>query len=433
MELRYGLDDRPPAIEWISLGLQWFAVAVPSIIILGKIICFAGPEGTCDPMLYLQKLFFIAGLFMLVQIFLGHRLPLILGPSTVILIGILASPGADPEALHTSILAGGLVLAVLAATGLLGKIERLFTRRVTAVVLLLIAFTLMPTIIRLLTGSEGGVAPQVNILFGLLLSLSMLVLNRFLGGIWRSTLILSATVAGTIIYRLLFPGSSGIGLDGSAAFLAPFFTGLTTTLSFEPGLFMAFLVCFLALAINDMGSIESLNAIVPGGGMEERIRRGITVTGLANMVAGFLGVIGQVNYSLSPGVVASSRCLSRFALVPAAVLMLLVAFSPAAIAFMEAVPSVVVGSAMLYILCSQVAVGLVMLQEEGKPLGFSDGLVVAMPLLLAIIAAFLPPEVIRSFPSLIRPVAGNSFVMGVLTVLFLEHVLFRDAGKGPGS
>ena len=208
MEFRYGLDDRPPPLEWLFLGLQWFAVAVPSIIILGKIICTVGPDGACDPLVYLQKMFFIAALFMLIQIFLGHGLPLIVGPSTVILIGILSSPGARPAALYTAILLGGLVLFVLAWTGLLGKIRRLFTRRVVAVVLLLIAFTLTPTIIRLITGSGGG-TPRSNVLFAFALCLSMLVLHRFLGGIWRSTLILSATVAGSLAWHVL-----GLGLPG---------------------------------------------------------------------------------------------------------------------------------------------------------------------------------------------------------------------------
>ena len=150
------------------------------------------------------------------------------------------------------------------------------------------------------------------------------------------------------------------------------------------------------------------------------------MTGLANLAAGFLGIIGQVNYSLSPGVVASSRCLSRFALVPAAVLMLAVAFSPAAIALMEAVPSVVVGSAMLYILCAQMAAGIMVLTEDERGAGFNGGLVVGIPLLVAVVVAFMPGEVVASYPALIRPVAGNSFVMGVLAVLFLEHILFRQ-------
>ena len=264
MEFRYGLDDRPPPLEWLFLGLQWFAVAVPSIIILGKIICTVGPAGACDPLVYLQKMFFIAALFMLIQIFLGHGLPLIVGPSTVILIGILSSPGARPAALHTAILLGGLVLFVLAWTGLFGKIRRLFTRRVVAVVLLLIAFTLTPTIIRLITGSGGG-APRANVLFAFVLCLTMLVLHRFLGGIWRSTLILSATVAGTLAWHVLGLGPAGAGSADSGALFGLFFTGFTTALSFDPGLLAAFFICFIALAVNDIGSIESMNAFVGDG------------------------------------------------------------------------------------------------------------------------------------------------------------------------
>jgi xanthine/uracil permease len=402
MEFRYGLDDRPPPLEWLFLGLQWFAVAVPSIIILGKIICTVGPAGACDPLIYLQKMFFVAALFMLIQIFLGHGLPLIVGPSTVILIGILSSPGAQPAALYTAILLGGLLLFILARTGLLGKIR-------------------------------GGGTLRWNVLFAFALCLSMLVLHRFLGGIWRSTLILSATVAGSLAWHVLGLGSAGAGSAGSGALFDLFFTGFTTALSFDPGLLAAFFICFIALAINDIGSIESMNAFVGDGDKGERLRKGIAVTGLANLAAGFLGVIGQVNYSLSPGVVASSRCLSRFALVPAALLMLAVAFSPAAIAVMEAVPSVVVGSAMLYILCAQMAAGIMVLMEDERGASFNGGLVVGIPLLVAIVVAFLPAEVVATYPAIIRPVAGNSFVMGVLAVLFLEHVLYRDSEKRTGG
>jgi xanthine/uracil permease len=220
------------------------------------------------------------------------------------------------------------------------------------------------------------------------------------------------------------------------ALFGSFFTGFTTALSIDPGLLAAFLICFVALAVNDIGSIESMNAFVGDGDQGGRLRRGIAVTGLANLAAGFFGIIGQVNYSLSPGVVMSSRCLSRFALVPAALLMLAVAFSPASIVVMDAVPSVVVGSAMLYILCAQMAAGIMVLMEDERGAGFNGGLVVGIPLLVAVVVAFLPGEVVASYPAIIRPVAGNSFVMGVLSVMLMEHLLFRQAPaekKGAGQ
>ena len=52
-----------------------------------------------------------------------------------------------------------------------------------------------------------------------------------------------------------------------------------------------------------------MNRLLEVEDMDRRIFRGITVTGICNVLAGCLGIIGPVNYSLSPGVVMSTRCL----------------------------------------------------------------------------------------------------------------------------
>ncbi|HEX7504068.1 MAG TPA: solute carrier family 23 protein, partial [Syntrophales bacterium] len=172
---------------------------------------------------------------------------------------------------------------------------------------------------------------------------------------------------------------------------------------------------------------QSMNALAAPPDMARRIDRGILVTGIANIVSSFLGVIGQVNYSLSLGVVLSSGCLSRWTLVPAAAILLALAFSPLAIAFLGNVPAVVIGASLIYVLSTQVAAGLMVLFGAARKLELQDGLVVGMPLLVAVVVAFLPAAAVSTFPPLIRPVAGNSFVMGVLAVLFLEHILFSQA------
>ena len=55
------------------------------------------------------------------------------------------------EAIYSSIMVGGLILALFSLTGLFGYLRRLFTPRVVAAVLLLIAFTLTPTVMNLIT------------------------------------------------------------------------------------------------------------------------------------------------------------------------------------------------------------------------------------------------------------------------------------------
>jgi uracil permease len=39
--------------------------------------------------------------------------------------------------------------------------------------------------------------------------------------------------------------------------------------------------------------------------------------------------------------------------------------------------------------------------------------------------AFLPPEVAAGLPAVIRPLIANGFVVGIVTVLGLEHIVYR--------
>jgi xanthine/uracil permease len=425
MEFRYGLDDHPPLWESLLIGLQWCAILIPWIIILGKIAGVFHFETTGERTVYIQKLFFIAAVFILIEVLAGHRLPVVIGPSTAVLIGIISSQGFGTGTIYTAVLIGGLLLTAAAMAGFFGALQRLFTPRVISVVLLLITFCLMPTVLRLVTETKGGVPVKANLLFALVLALSMMTLHRLLRGIGRSLLIVSAMFAASMIHFLIFPGSFDGDALWEAAPVAAFFTNLTTSFSFDPGLILSFIVCYIALAINDLGSLQSLNAIAAPPDMAKRVDRGILVTGLANIASGILGVISQVNYSLSLGVALSSACLSRWTLIPAAILLLAIAFSPMTIALLGNVPPVVIGGTLIYVLSTQVAGGLTVLFGAIEKLELEDCLVVGMPLILAIIVAFLPLPVIQSFPVLIRPIAGNSFVVGVIAVLFLEHLLFK--------
>ncbi|NMD42305.1 MAG: purine/pyrimidine permease, partial [Firmicutes bacterium] len=144
-----------------------------------------------------------------------------------------------------------------------------------------------------------------------------------------------------------------------------------------------------------------------------------------NFFSGILGVIGPVNFSLSPGVIASTKCGSRYTLIPAGVILVAISFIPPAIAFMGAVPPVVIGSILLYIMCSQVAAGLTMALDREGTFSFERGLVMGLPLMLSIIISFLPESASSTFPVVLRPVLGNGFVVGVLAVLIMEHLVFR--------
>ena len=423
MQFRYRLDDRPPLLPLLLFGLQWLAIAVPAIVIIGGVVGHLQSSDPAAQTLYLQKLALVGGLTMAVQVLWGHRLPLVAGPAAVLLVGVVASRGYPDGVVYGSILVGGLLLTLLAAVGLFAGVVRLFTPRVVAAVLLLIAFTLLPTIRDLLLDPGSGAPPLVQILFALALALLLYAAQRLLAGVWQATLIVWGVLFGSAAWLLVYPPSAGS--PGLPLFALPLHAWALPAFAVDPGVLTAFLCCFLALAVNDLGSMQGVASLLQPEGMPGRIGRGMAVTGLGNALAGALGVLGPVDFSLSPGVIAATGCASRYVLLPAAAALLLLSCSPLALAVLGAVPPVVVGATLLFILSSQVAAGLLALVADGAPLRFEHGLVLGLPLLFGTVIAFLPPAVVAGFPAFLRPVLGNGFVVGTLTAILLEHLLVR--------
>jgi xanthine/uracil permease len=435
MQFHYGLDEKVPFLKSLLFGLQWAAVLVSSIIILGRILgaIHFGNQG--EQIVYLQKLLFLSSATLFCQVFWGHRLPVIPGPAAVLLIGVIASQGFDLPAIYTSVMIGGLFLTILAVTGLFSHFQRLFTANVVAAVLLLIAFTFTPTIQNLMIDAKSGIPPLYNVSFGMGLILLMFLFYRLLGGIWRSTLMIWALIAGSLLYFMFFPEGKTDDLFSGARWFSGFFRHLTLEPSLEPGVLISFIFCFIALSVNDVGSIQAVNELLKPSGMSRRITRGVLLTGLGNLASGFFGVIGPVNYSLSPGVLVSTRCASRFTLLPAAAVMAVLAFFPLATGYIGSVPSVVIGAVLAYVMTAQVAAGLMVALGNGGKGEFplESGLVIGLSVLLGTLVAFLPQAVIFTLPPFLRPILGNGFVAGVAGALVLEHGIIGKRGRTSGS
>ncbi|MDL2314549.1 hypothetical protein LJC36_06170, partial [Desulfovibrio sp. OttesenSCG-928-C14] len=106
------------------------------------------------------------------------------------------------------------------------------------------------------------------------------------------------------------------------------------------------------------------------------------------------------------------------------------AFFPKAILLLCSIPDAVMGALLLYLMATQLASGLAMLNAEQGAAGFSGGMTVGLPLMIGLLLSFAPAPVLEALPELLRPLLGNGFVMGTLAVVLMEHVIFR---KNKGS
>lgn len=420
MEIKIGLNSKPGFTDTFMYGLQWFAITIPAVVIIGKVLAGITYSEPALQILYMQRIFFVTGLVMIIQPIFGHRLPLVSGPASVLLIGIIASSGSGSDAVYTSIFAGGILLAVISFTGLFSYIQKFFTLRVVAVILLLIAFTLLPVITNLIF--SGPLSPPALLAAAIVFSFLMYRLNSVLQGLWKSVVVIAGIVAATVFFRIA--GYAGV-YEGFSYLPASPFARLSISYAFDGGVMLAFFFCFMALAINDIGSIQSLRSIPGADNMEKRTSRGMGITGLANSLSGILGVVGPVNFSLSPGVIASTGCASRFTVIPAGFALLVLSAFPFAVAFVSDLPAPVVGIVLLYLMGTQFSAGIMMITEKGEGVKFNEGVILGFPLLLAVIISFLPDYAVSGFPEIIRPIIGNGFVMGVLCVIILEHSILK--------
>ena len=419
--MKYELNDKPGILPMLMYGLQWWIVSLPCVVIMGIIVSQLHYTDVAEQTFYLQKLFGIMGIAMIVQVLWGHRLPLIIGPASVLLIGILSTVSSGIPAVYTGIMVGGLVLTVLAYSGLLGKLQFVFTPRIVTVILILIAFTLTPVILKLVLGD--AVHTLFNLFFTLVMVLALVIGNKLLRGIWKSTTVLWGIVGGVLVYYGVFGFptlvSTGAGIIPEQA------TVFNFPLNFEAGTILAFLFCYIALIVNELGSIQAVGHMLQADQMDQRTTRGVGIVGVTNVLSGLFGVIGPVDYSMSPGVISATGCASRYTLLPAGAGLILCAFFPSVVGMLVTIPGVVTGAILLYLMATQLAAGLQMLVREKAITDFDSGVVVGLPLMVALLLSFAPEGVLNLIPSLFKPIVGNGFVMGVITVLIMEHLIFK--------
>jgi xanthine/uracil permease len=419
MAFKYSIDSRPPAGQLLLYSLQWFVLAV-AVVVTSLFIAVGSPA---ERVLYAQKVFALMGAATIIQALWGHRMPIVVGPASVLLVGIITALASQGEAvntnkIYTAVLIGGVAITLLASGRILERLQRIFTPRIVIVILMLIAVTLSPTIKNLIFPAGDEARHGFGLWFAIA-GVPLMALASFkLKGVVKSLVIPIALLVGCVIYYAIYGGYG----ERFAQFTASEGPLLLPALEFDGSIIAAFMLCYVALLINDVGSVQSLGGMLQTADTDKRCRRGVGLTGLLNIVAGGLGVIGPVNYSMSPGVIASSQCASRYAIIPAGVGLIICAFIPSLIAALSAIPDTVIGVILLYLMGTQIAAALHMVTSSRSVDSFDEGMIIGLPVMVALLFGAIPMDVI---PAIVRPIIGNGFVMGVLTVMLLEHVIMK--------
>jgi uracil permease len=424
-DLRYTLDERPPAGRNLLYAIQWLLIVLPLITVTANLMASFLGMGPAEAAALFQRFLFVVGLITAVQCLRGHRYPLIDGPSAALLLSVAVLGGEGIETISGGMIVGGILLTVLGGLGIVHRLQGLFTDRVVGVVLLLISTTLLPFLYPMIIGMGPG-TPNGDV--AVLAISHVIILAIILISYWGKGQIGNLSVfIGIVAGYVLMAGLGKVRLPelSGLAWISMPDPVLVPGVRFTVGSSLSFTLAYIAVLINGLGSYYSVAEVVGREGLRQRIERGIAFTGLGGLVSAAFGVVGTVSYSLSPGVILVTRIGSRWPVFWCGVVLIMLAFFQKLGALLASVPNAVVGSALFVTLAAQMGVGISVIVRSGTAMDVRDYIVIGLPLLLGTTASILPEGFLDLFPGSTRALVGNGLIVGIVAVLLLEHVVLR--------
>ncbi|MFS2224893.1 pyrimidine utilization transport protein G [Pantoea sp. B65] len=337
-------DETLPAGQTIIMGLQ-HAVAMFGATVLMPLLMGLDPN--------LSILMSGVGTLLFFLITAG-RVPSYLGSSAAFVGVVIAVTGFNGQGLNPnlSVALGGIIACGLLYT-LIGLvvmkagtrwIERLMPPVVTGAVVMAIGLNLAPIAVRGVSGSmfDSWMAVMTVLCIG--------VVAVFTRGMVQRLLILVGLIVAWAIYALL-TNVFGLGkpVDFSLLANAPWF-GLpqTTTPTFSLQAMVMIAPVAVILVAENLGHIKAV------AGMTERnldpwMGRAFVGDGLATMLSGSVGGSGVTTYAENIGVMAVTKVYSTLVFVAAAVIAMLLGFSPKFGALIHTIPAAVIGGASIVV------------------------------------------------------------------------------------
>jgi uracil-xanthine permease len=424
--LTLGLEDRPALPQAVIMGFQHVLVSnvwLDPVFVAAVGGLSAGLAGNL-----INAIFLAAGLVTLTQSTRLVRLPIVEGPSAAfdgLMIGF--AKGGQLAMATTGLLIGGVVILVVAASGLLGLVRRLFSPAVTGAVILLVGIALAGfTLEEFLGGSPTSpeFASPSTLAIGTATLLTVLILSSFGRGPLRSYAFIWALLVGdglsAAFGRLSFDAARDAALIGIPQLL-PY-----GPLQFDLGVTVAMLFAFIVAVIEAIGVYFAAGEILHTPITDQRIRLGVSGEAVGSIISSVFGGFATTAYAQNVGLLKLTGIGSRFAVTIAGVIFLILAFIPKLGALLAATPDPVVGGIFLPAAGSLILTGVMTLSRTPDTPRHA-----AVAGLAVIAGTGLPPlasALGTRLPAAATQLLSQPVVVGAILALVLEILLVQLPG-----
>jgi len=400
------VDEKLPAGRLAALGLQHVlvmyagAVAVP--LIIGRALKLS-PEQVA---LLISADLFCCGLVTLIQSFgmtryFGIKLPVMMGV-TFAAVGPMvafanAMPGVDgARAIFGAIIGAGIISMIIAP--MVSKLLRFFPPVVTGTIIAIIGISLMrvgvgwalggpppmaqsvdvPKLVAMVDGAKAAAAqsgaeltklpgpiPMVdNPAYGALDNLAIaavvlafiLLLVKYTRGFVANISVLLGIVVGCVI--AVGMGKMNFDKVGKAHWfdvVTPFAFGMPT---FDIVMILTMTLVMIVVMIESTGMFLALSDITQKRITQPELAAGLRTDGLGTLIGGIFNTFPYTSFSQNVGLVGVTGVRSRWVCVAGGVIMIVLGMLPKMAAFVESIPTFVLGGAGLVMFGMVAATGI---------------------------------------------------------------------------
>ncbi|MGM0852121.1 MAG: purine/pyrimidine permease [Bacillota bacterium] len=412
-------------------SFQWLMFLIGTSIALPIVIGSVFGLSEIEISGLMQRTLFLVALGSILQIVIGHSLPIIEGPAGswvsvfVILAAFSKQIGLSVEE-SLSLGMGSLALAgcILILMGLVKNksfYQRVFPPLVSGVFLFLLAIQLSGIFFKgMIVQEEGNVDWKLTML-AIFVFIFIVVLSIKAKGWGKQFSLLIGIIVGWVVFAMFGGASNPIGQrDLNSVDLPALFSWGPPAIN--GSIITATILFSFTLILNNIAAIDSMYEVYDGEKInkQDSIRRGFVVGGINHWLSSIFSALAIVPLPVTSGFVQTTKQRSGLPFLIAAGSLLLISFMPQVVHVVSTLPVAVASAALLSTIVNMFIISLKKITSmELKQKELS---IIGISLLGGTSLFFQSPDLFRDLQSSLQIVMSNGLIVGTVVVIGLNLI-----------
>ncbi|WP_449539789.1 purine/pyrimidine permease [Ferdinandcohnia sp. Marseille-Q9671] len=422
-------------------SLQWLSFIIASSIVAPIAIAALYGMDPAETASFVQRTFLVLGVAGLLQVFMGHRLPINEGPAGLWWGVFIIYAGLGPtlygssevtlRAIEAGILASGGLFIILSVFGIIDRISKLFTPVVTGIYLILLSLQLSGSFLSGIFGVGYQGAETVDLKIAgiciLLILFTILFAEKGPKALKQYSVLISLALGWLLfaVFGLTKPTQVASAKLIEIPNIFPFGKPL-----FESGMIATSILVTLLLLTNLIASVKVVEQILHSQNVtteKSRFRPAGFMAGINQLLSGVFSTVAPVPISGAAGFIATTRINSKLPFIVGSVILVGISFFPGVMNFVSGLPAPV-GYATVFIIFANLMLPAFSAFEKLEK-SSSERRVIVFSLFVGVGSMFVPSDAFKNVPPILTSILNNGLVLGTVVAIIIEQTLVRIGGK----